>query len=231
MRALLRTTLVVLTVLATVGITVPPGQASDWAERAQRRLNRLGCNAGPADGSIETRSRTAIIRFQAANGLAQNGHLTDTTRKRLYAERQVRCDARPVAGKATGRRIVISQRQNYVWLVRSNGNVVAQGGMIDNPSVLARGTYRTGSKCGRPAKVRNNSDLSGELRLQNFVRFAPCGIGFHRIPQYWSNGAQIHPDFLLGTNYKESHGCIRVSRAMSFRIWDFASIGTKVVVV
>ena len=43
--------------------------AGTFEERAQRRLNRLGCDAGPADGSIGPWSRSAIIRFQAANGL------------------------------------------------------------------------------------------------------------------------------------------------------------------
>jgi hypothetical protein len=221
---------VALGVLAAVFVAAP-GQATASTARAQRALNGLGCNAGPVDGSLGTRTRAAIIRFQAANHLTQTAGLNDTTRSRLYGARPVRCDRRPVAGTATGRRIVISQRQNFVWLVRSSGSVVAQGGLIDNTSVLRPGTYSTGSKCGRAAKIRDNSDASGRLRLHNFVRFAPCGVGFHQIPQYRSSGAQIHPDYLLGTNYRESHGCVRVSRAMSGQIWDFASSGTKVVVV
>jgi hypothetical protein len=219
-----------LGVLAALLVTAP-SHASASTERAQRALNALGCNAGPADGSLGTRTRTAIVRFQAANHLTQTAGLNDTTRSRLYGAAQVRCDRRPVAGTATGRRIVISQRQNYVWLVRSTGSVVAQGGLIDNTSVLRPGTYWTGPKCGRAAKIRDNRDASGRLRLHNFVRFAPCGVGFHQIPQYRSTGAQIHPDYLLGTNYRESHGCVRVSRSMSGQIWDFATIGTKVVVV
>jgi peptidoglycan hydrolase-like protein with peptidoglycan-binding domain len=230
MRAFLRSLLVVLLVLATATALGAPAQASAAVEKAQRRLNELGCNAGPADGTVGTWTRAAIVRFQAANRLAQTGSLSESTTDRMYAARQVRCDRRPVAG-GTGRRIVISQRQNYVWLVRSDGSVAAQGGVVDNPSYLRPGTYRSGPKCGRAAKIRNNSDASGRLRLHNFTRFAPCGIGFHQIPQYKTNGAQIHPDYLLGTNYRESHGCIRVSRSMSERIWGFASLGTKVVVV
>jgi hypothetical protein len=231
MRCVRRTAALLLAVLVVVVSPASPGAASDWAEKVQRRLNELGCSAGPADRTVGTWTRTALVRFQAANRLAQSGSLDDATRTRLYADRPVRCDSRPVPGSATGRRMVISQRQNYVWLVRSDGSVAAQGGIVDNPRYLNAGTYRSGAKCGRAAKIRDNSDASGRLRLHNFTRFAPCGIGFHQIPQYWSNGAQIHPDFLLGTNYKESHGCIRVSRAMSDRIWAFATIGTKVVVV
>jgi peptidoglycan hydrolase-like protein with peptidoglycan-binding domain len=199
--------------------------------RAQERLNVLGCNAGPVDGVFGIVTETATIRFQSANGLEQTGRLNLTTRQRLYSARPTHCDARPVPRSGTGRRIVLSQRQNWLWLVGPAGRILSQGGVVDNPSALARGTYYTGPKCGRAAKIRDNSDYSGDLRLHNFVRFAPCGIGFHQIPMYWSNGGQIHRNFYLGTNLKASHGCIRVSRATSDRIWDFATIGTKVVVV
>jgi L,D-peptidoglycan transpeptidase YkuD (ErfK/YbiS/YcfS/YnhG family) len=55
-------------------------------------------------------------------------------------------------------------------------------------------------------------------------------VGFHQVPQRRSSGEQIHADHLLGTDYRESHGCLRVSRAMSARIWAFARPGTRVVV-
>jgi hypothetical protein len=228
-----RWTAAVLTTCAAVVASVlvaGPGQAADW-EQAQRRLNVLGCGAGPANGTVGAHTRSAVVRFQAANRLAQAGRLTEATRTRLYADRQIRCDARPVPGAAKGRRIVVSQRQNYVWLVRSNGHIAAQGAAVDSPGLLARGRYRSGSKCGRAAKIRNNTDLTGRLRLHSFTRFAPCGIGFHQIPRRWATGAQIHPDYLLGTDRARSHGCIRVSRSMADRIWDFASAGTLVVVV
>ncbi len=221
---------------ALVGALLVPSPASAggtaFATKAQRQLNRLGCDAGPADGSIGPHTRSGIIRFQAANGLGQDGHLTDATRKRLYAETQVRCDRRPVPRHSqTGRRIVISQRQNYVWLVRAGGGLAAQGPMVDNPSVLGTGSHRVSSYCGRSAKIRTNSDAGGSLWLPYFTRFAPCGVGFHRVPLYKSNGAQIHPDWYLGTDWKESHGCIRLSRRLAAAVWDFGSVGTRVVVV
>ncbi len=217
--------------LALTGLTALPAQAGTSEKRAQRQLNALGCNAGPADGRIGERTRTGIIRFQAANGLAQSGRLTKETRKRMYGDRQVRCDRRPVARSGAGRRVVISQRQNYVWLVRENGSVVAQGGMIDNTRVLKPGSTRVGSYCGRSPKIRMNSDYSGRLWLNHFVRFAPCGVGFHRIPVEKSSGNQIHPDWLLGTNLRESSGCIRLSSRLASQLWDFAGVGTRVVVV
>jgi hypothetical protein len=218
------------TLLALVLGVAPAASAGTFEERAQRRLNRLGCDAGPADGSIGPWSRSAIIRFQAANGLHQSGKLTKATRSRMYAARQVRCDRRPVVASGTGRRVVISQRQNYVWLVQADGSVAAQGGLVDNPGVLSPGSYTVGSKCGRRAKIRMNTDYGGRLWLPYFTRFAPCGVGFHRIPVQKSDGRQIHPDWMLGTNFKESSGCIRLSRRVAARLWDFAGVGTRVVV-
>jgi putative peptidoglycan binding protein/L,D-transpeptidase-like protein len=190
--------------------------------KAQKRLNALHCSAGPVDGKAGTWTRSAVLRFQSRHGLPQSGRFTAKTRARLYAENARRCDVRPVpAHSGKGRRIVLSQKQNWVWLVDSENEVIAQGGIVDNPGVLHRGSFKTGSYCGRSARVKLNR--SGSLWLDNFVRFAPCGIGFHRIPRSMASGRQIHADHLLGTNLATSHGCIRVSAAMSKRIWKMTA--------
>ena len=222
---------VIALVLASSPAPAAGTSGTAWAERAQRRLNQLGCDAGPVDGVIAGHTRAAVLRFQSRHRLAQSGRLDARTRDRLYADFALRCDLRPVpAHSGTGRRIVISQRQNWVWLVGPRG-VLAQGGVVDNPSVLARGAHATGGYCGRAARIRQNTTTSGEVWLENFVRFAPCGIGFHRIPTSRSNGAQIHADWMLGTNLAESHGCIRLSRRLSLRLWTFTERRTPVRVV
>ena len=219
---------VALALVALAGsLSVPAGAAGVDVAKWQRRLNVLHCNAGPVDGRTGTWTRSAVIRFQSRHGLAQNGRFNATTRTRLFAGTAKRCDLRPVPRSGAGRRIVVSQRQNWVWLVDAHHRVVAQGGMVDNPGELRRGRYRTGSYCGRGARIRKNT--SGSLWLDNFVRFAPCGFGFHRIPRAKSNGRQIHADHILGTNLSRSHGCLRVSSVMSRRIWNFTAAGRTVV--
>jgi peptidoglycan hydrolase-like protein with peptidoglycan-binding domain len=201
------------------------------AKAAQTRLNGLGCTAGPVDGVIGMMTKAATVRFQSANRLTQTGYLSGTTYSRLMSSTAKRCDVRPVPTlSGSGRRIVISQSQNWVWLIDASGKVVRQGGIVDNPSYLMAGTYTTGSKCGRAARIRRNTD-GGSLYLNYFVRFAPCGIGFHQIPTYRSTGRQIHADYLLGTNYKASHGCIRVSASMAVSIWNFTVTSARVVVM
>jgi peptidoglycan hydrolase-like protein with peptidoglycan-binding domain len=219
-------------VVAVAGTTIPAEALTvTQAKTAQTRLNKLGCTAGPVDGKIGAMTQAATVRFQSANLLSQTGSLNSTTYSRLLASTAKRCDVRAVPTRTgSGRRIVISQGQNWVWLIDGRNKVVRQGGMIDNPQYLKPGTYTSGPKCGRAARIRKNTD-GARLYLNNFVRFAPCGIGFHQIPTYKSNGAQIHQDWLLGTNYRASHGCIRVSASMSATIWTFAATATRVVVV
>ncbi len=221
-----------LAALVLLATQSPAGAAEGWVVKAQRRLNALGCHAGPPDGSVGRWTRSAVVRFQSREGMKQGGHLDARTRRRLYADDAPRCDVRPVpAHSGTGRRIVVSQKQNWVWLVGPRGGVATQGPMVDNPSVLHRGSYGVGSYCGRAARIKLNQSTSGTVWLDNFVRFAPCGIGFHRIPRYKSNGRQIHADWILGTNMASSHGCIRLSRALSGRVWHFTTRRTPVHVV
>ncbi|GAA1602999.1 hypothetical protein GCM10009789_66290 [Kribbella sancticallisti] len=219
-------------VVAVAGTAIPADALTiSQNKAAQARLNKLGCTAGPVDGKVGAMTQAATVRFQSANRLSQSGSLNSTTYARLLASTAKRCDVRPVPARTgSGRRIVISQGQNWVWLIDARGKVVRQGGIIDNPRYLKAGTYTSGAKCGRAARIRKNTD-GGRLYLNNFVRFAPCGIGFHQIPTYKSNGRQIHADWLLGTNSKASHGCIRVSASMSASIWSFAAGATRVVVI
>ena len=62
------------------------------------------------------------------------------------------------------------------------------------------------------------------------VRFAHgpnAAIGFHDIPVL--DGAKVQTRDQLGT--PQSHGCIRQLRADAKALWDFAPVGTTVVVV
>lgn len=212
--------------------TVPAASAASGLADAQRRLNELRCDAGVADGAWGPHTSTAVWRFQSRHGLSRTGQLDSATRSRLFAGSAMRCDRRPVPGASgKGKRIVISQWRNWIWLVRADGTVRAQGGIADNSRELSPGAYRTGSYCGRAAKINPNLDYDENLLLDHFVRFAPCGFGMHRIPRPRSGGGQIHPDWYLGTDLKASHGCIRLSAAMARNVWDFSGSGVPVHVV
>lgn len=203
---------------------VPPA-----AKLAKAQLDDLGCFIGPARAQ-GPRLQTALIRFQAANGMTQSGRLTKATAKRLRAEDAIACDDRPVPPRTgKGRRIVMSQGQNWLWLVEADGSVKAQGGIVDN-DWLPQEVYYTGAQCGKPARSRYRTDRSGGLQINYFVRFHDCIVGFHEIPVSKRTGQKIHPDHYAGTDLSKSAGCIRMPHPLIRHLYNFAAVRTKVVV-
>ena len=66
--------------------------------------------------------------------------------------------------------------------------------------------------------------------MEYFVRFtrgANAAIGFHSIPT--KDGRPLQTAAELGT--PQSHGCIRQALPDAVRLWTFAPVGTKVVVI
>ena len=129
------------------------------------------------------------------------------------------------AGSGSGRRIVFSEGQQRVWLVDGSGDVLrsylVSGSATDN---LDPGTYDVYSRSRWAVGI----DDSGTM--QYFVRFtegdAGGAIGFHTIPV--DDGAPVQTVDQLGTPL--SHGCVRQRTADAIALWDFAPIGTTVVV-
>lgn len=63
-----------------------PHQGREALRRAQERLNAQGFDAGPVDGAMGPRTRSAIQRFQESEGLPITGRLDPDTAKRLGVE-------------------------------------------------------------------------------------------------------------------------------------------------
>ena len=98
---------------------------------------------------------------------------------------------------------------------------LVSGSVYDN---LHQGTFSVYSKSRWAVGV----DDSGVM--QYFVRFTqgPTGaaIGFHSIPTKDDKPLQTRAQ--LGT--PQSHGCVRQDLPDAISLWDFAPVGTKVVV-
>lgn len=129
------------------------------------------------------------------------------------------------AGSGEGRRVVFSESRQRVWLVGDAGNVrdtyLASGSVSDN---LDPGTYSVYSRSEDAVGI----DDSGTMKY--FVRFTQgdtgAAIGFHDIPVL--DGERVQTFDQLGT--PQSHGCIRQRRSDAIALWDFAPLGTTVVV-
>jgi lipoprotein-anchoring transpeptidase ErfK/SrfK len=129
------------------------------------------------------------------------------------------------AGSGSGRRIVFSQSDQRVWLVGGDGTVertyLVSGSRFDN---LDPGSYRVQSKTRQATAF----DASGTMEY--FVRFATGysePIGFHSVPRD-NTGTLEQTKAQLGTPL--SAGCVRQWKNDAIALWDFAPVGTPVVV-
>jgi lipoprotein-anchoring transpeptidase ErfK/SrfK len=129
----------------------------------------------------------------------------------------------PRSGK--GRRIVFDESDQRVWLVNRDESVertyLVSGSRFDN---LDPGTYSVQSK------TRHATAFDASGTMEYFVRFATGfsePIGFHSVPR--DNAGDLEQTkSQLGTPL--SAGCVRQWEPDAIALWDFAPIGTPVVV-
>ena len=130
----------------------------------------------------------------------------------------------PPPDGGSGRRVVYSNSAQRVWLVEENGTVSRSYSVSGKQGVPAPGNYNVFSKS------RVSRSASGNLKLEYMVRLAQgesLAIGFHAMPTK-PTGSTIQSEEELG-QYR-SAGCVRQRRSDAAAMWDFADVGTRVVV-
>ena len=146
---------------------------------------------------------------------------TTTTTTTVLAE------VAPVPIKSgTGRRIVYANRQQRVWVINADNEVIRTfpvSGMLGQPG---KGTFSVFSK----SPTSYSPEFVG-VTFRFMTRFAigrnGGNIGFHEIPIRNSKPMQTVDE--LGA-FKGS-GCLRSSTQDALFIYQWATLGTKVVVV
>ena len=131
------------------------------------------------------------------------------------------------ANSGSGRRAVYSKSQQTVWAIDDN-NVVIKAHRVSgrqDPLHPTPGVYRVWSRSRYTFAINNPSITWGYM-----VRFAKGGnggnIGFHDIPfQY---GRPVQTIAQLGQPL--SGGCVRQAADDAIWMWNWAGIGTVVVV-
>jgi lipoprotein-anchoring transpeptidase ErfK/SrfK len=125
------------------------------------------------------------------------------------------------ADSGTGRRVVYSVSQQRVWLV--DGPRVDRTYAVSGRRTYPRpGTYRVFST--------SRHTRNGSVRMEYMVRFTRgprWSVGFHSTP-VTSSGRPIQSESELGSF--RSSGCVRQSLADAAYLWDWAPVGTVVVV-
>jgi len=213
-------TSVVVTFVAVLGAAgaVPPLSpgANDGDQRSSAAETKTDDQSDPRTGM-----RPQLL---ADAGQPVEDEVVDETNETARRPVVTHSTALP-ARSGQGRRVVFSEAAQRVWLV-PRGNEVARtylvsGSAYDN---LDPGTYSVFSRSEQAWGV----DDSGTMRW--FVRFAEgpnAAIGFHSIPLL--DGSPVQTIAQLGIPL--SHGCIRQKTADALALWDFAPVGTTVVVV
>ena len=130
------------------------------------------------------------------------------------------------ANSGSGRRVVYSRAQQRVWAIEADGTVVKThlvSGRLYEPYA---GTYSVYSR-----SMYTYSTENPNVKWRYMVRFAygPGGgrIGFHEIPN--KNGVPMQAYSQLGQPL--SGGCVRQTTADAIWMWDWAQLGTTVVVL
>jgi len=124
-----------------------------------------------------------------------------------------------------GRRIVYSVEQQRVWLVEADETVARSYLVSGRAGTPATGVYSVFSKS------RYTTSIGGGARMEYMVRFTwgrSAAIGFHSIPVN-SRGVPLQSDAQLGTY--QSAGCVRQHWSDAEALWNWAPVGTQVVVV
>lgn len=137
-------------------------------------------------------------------------------------------DAPPLPeNSGTGKRLVYSRAGQRVWAVDSKERIVR--------SWLVSGS-KYGNELPGTHEVYSRSEVTtawnGKAYLYKMVRWLKTergNIGFHSIPIHVSDGTKYQTEAELGQRL--SGGCQRQAPLDAAFVWDFAQVGTKVVVI
>ena len=137
-------------------------------------------------------------------------------------------DAPPLPeNSGEGRRLVYSRTDQRVWAVDENNVVIRSwlvaGSKYENETPGVHHVY---------SKSEVTTAWNGKAYLKWMVRYIKTdigNIGFHQIPTHVSDGSVYQTEAELGQRL--SGGCQRQAELDALFVWDFATIGTTVVVL
>lgn len=131
------------------------------------------------------------------------------------------------ADSGSGKRVVYSRDQQRVWAVAEDGHVIR--------SWLVSGSKYSNEQPGTHqvySRSEQSTAWNGQAILPRMIRYLKTdigAIGFHGIPLHVSDGTDYQTEDELGTRL--SGGCQRQANPDSEFLWQFAPVGTTVVVV
>jgi lipoprotein-anchoring transpeptidase ErfK/SrfK len=204
---------------AAVAATAPPARSLDASTSSSQTETPGRASDGHAGGG----SWLTIDRHRSSAGDGPSAGAATTPGENSDAD-----PTPPSVPRASGhgKRVVFDQSDQRVWLVNADGSVartyLVSGSKHDN---LDPGSYEVYSRS------RDAVSFDGRETMGYMVRFTQgknAPIGFHDIPRR-PDGSMVETRGQLGTPL--SAGCIRQWPPDAKALWDFAPVGTTVVVV
>ncbi len=130
------------------------------------------------------------------------------------------------ADSGSGRRIVYSKGIQRVWLIEADETLFDTHRVSGRPDQPQYGTYTVWSRSETTCS-NTHTDICMRWMVRFAYSFRGNNIGFHEIPR--RNGVPMQTDDQLGQAL--SGGCVRQATADAITTWNWAVIGTVVVVV
>jgi lipoprotein-anchoring transpeptidase ErfK/SrfK len=188
-------------------IVKPRGAKLPGTRQVQTRLAKLGYLPTRAiDGLAGYQTQQAVIAFQAWNGLERDGVVGPATSAALKSGRR----PKPHSG-GPARRIEVYRDRGVALLI--------EGGRTKRAIHVSSGGPGTETPSGRFSVFRKEL-RSWSVPFSTWLPYASYfnqGIAFHEY-------AEVPP-------YPASHGCVRVPAPEAKGVYDFATIGTSVIVM
>ena len=126
----------------------------------QHELNRLGYDAGPTDGLMGERTRSAIYQYQGDRGMPQDGRASAELLKRLRQTGKDEVAAGSGAQPDTSSRVVLREdfsdgdyRRNPAWTVASGEFRIDRNGLRSTVEARSGDRYSRGLSSDRPEEV------------------------------------------------------------------------------
>ena len=185
----------------------PRGPKSAGTRVIQKRLARLRYLPRSAVDGIEGyRTQQAVIAFQSWRGLARDGIVGPATSAAL-----ARASRPKPKGDGPARRIEVHREKGVALLV--------EAGKVKRAIHVSTGAPRTETPAGTYTVFRKELQ-SWSVPFRTWLPYASYfnqGIAFHEYPDV--------------PTFPASHGCVRVPAPEAKGVYEFATVGTAVVVI
>lgn len=235
---------------------VRAGSSGDDVACVQEALAAAGFYSGPVNGQFDNATYSAVRALQEREDLFVDGvvgretaiHLgvwpdeesfvvrtpapapgaMDLMGYPLSSVASAGSNAPPLPeDSGSGRRVVYDRRGQRVWAVGEDGSIIrswlVSGSKYSNETP---GTHYVYSRSERSTAWNGKAWLPQMIR---YLRTDIGHIGFHAIPLHVDDNSPYQTEAELGQRL--SGGCQRQANRDAAFMWDFAQVGTKVVVV